>query len=471
MWRSRTLYGPLFRPTIYILLVGFGILLLWSAEDEYRGQSDSSTADSQRILPFPPFPTDGCRVGLVPYLIPGEEYRDCDKEIETLARKRSGAAFEKGTGQHLFLTHGKAAVESNGGWTEEYENVDFWLLDDVNSLACFVLLKVAPETRKALPLNRTTDWYTKDRTRFVANFLKDSNKNHNKPLLVLEDFIYHKLFYLDSPKNLFKMVLETGQVLPSARNDRRHFVVPYSTPGNEFLRPAEDVNDRYQIYLRAMCYPGRMGLEQQTLGKKLRAAAVNALANAPLESKVMAKCTCHWCNASVSYRTVRKELAESRYCLVLPGDTSSSRRLADSVAAGCIPVIVGEPWHALPYLGYLDYSKFALFVRIHEPPFARLEGNLSKPVAFGRDPFEEVVLGDGSKLVKELQSANDLLSYLESIPLTEVVRLKRGVRKVAELFVSWNGPAAAEPISHDKTYAMHWALGAACHMMKERGWL
>lgn len=54
------------------------------------------------------------------------------------------------------------------------------------------------------------------------------------------------------------------------------------------------------------------------------------------------------------------EMASSQFCLIVRGDTSSSRRLFTAVALGCIPVIVSD-WIQLPYERLVDYKKFVFF--------------------------------------------------------------------------------------------------------------
>ena len=38
----------------------------------------------------------------------------------------------------------------------------------------------------------------------------------------------------------------------------------------------------------------------------------------------------------------------SRFCLMLPGDSQTSRRLPEAVMAGCVPVFLGPPFHSMP---------------------------------------------------------------------------------------------------------------------------
>lgn len=54
-----------------------------------------------------------------------------------------------------------------------------------------------------------------------------------------------------------------------------------------------------------------------------------------------------------------QRLLSSTYCLVLRGDTTSSKRLFSSIAAGCVPVIISDGLK-LPFAGIIDYSTFTL---------------------------------------------------------------------------------------------------------------
>lgn len=50
-------------------------------------------------------------------------------------------------------------------------------------------------------------------------------------------------------------------------------------------------------------------------------------------------------------------MAASRFCLIVRGDTSSSRRLFTAIALGCIPVIISD-WGVLPFDSIIDYGQF-----------------------------------------------------------------------------------------------------------------
>ena len=53
-------------------------------------------------------------------------------------------------------------------------------------------------------------------------------------------------------------------------------------------------------------------------------------------------------------------LRDSLFCLVIPGDTPSSRRLAETMLAGCLPVFFGPPYHTMPLADALDYPSFSV---------------------------------------------------------------------------------------------------------------
>ena len=58
------------------------------------------------------------------------------------------------------------------------------------------------------------------------------------------------------------------------------------------------------------------------------------------------------------------QMRRSVFCFLLPGDTPSSRRLSDIIIAGCIPVFLGAPYHAMPFADEIAYADFALFFRL-----------------------------------------------------------------------------------------------------------
>ena len=64
------------------------------------------------------------------------------------------------------------------------------------------------------------------------------------------------------------------------------------------------------------------------------------------------------------------QLLQSEFCLVLRGDTSSSKRLFSAILHDCIPVIVSD-WLPLPFELLVDYSLFSL--RLPEASYRRID--------------------------------------------------------------------------------------------------
>lgn len=54
-------------------------------------------------------------------------------------------------------------------------------------------------------------------------------------------------------------------------------------------------------------------------------------------------------------------MGSSKFCLNIAGDTPSSNRLFDAIAAHCVPVIISDDIE-LPFEDVLDYSEFSVFV-------------------------------------------------------------------------------------------------------------
>ena len=52
--------------------------------------------------------------------------------------------------------------------------------------------------------------------------------------------------------------------------------------------------------------------------------------------------------ATQQHRSLMQQMANSAFCLIMPGNSQSSQRLTEAFLTGCIPVFIGPPWHSLP---------------------------------------------------------------------------------------------------------------------------
>ena len=72
------------------------------------------------------------------------------------------------------------------------------------------------------------------------------------------------------------------------------------------------------------------------------------------------------CTLRIAHPDVIKIMQETVFCLLLPGDSASSRRLAEIMLAGCIPVFVGPPYHNMPLSDFVDYRAASIFLNVEE---------------------------------------------------------------------------------------------------------
>jgi len=65
------------------------------------------------------------------------------------------------------------------------------------------------------------------------------------------------------------------------------------------------------------------------------------------------------------YNEYEKYMTDSQYCLVLDGDTPSSRRLFDAIVSGCIPILVGNEY-TMPFEKLIPYASFSIRIDVQE---------------------------------------------------------------------------------------------------------
>eukprot|EP01025_Chloroclados_australasicus_P026165 TRINITY_DN2597_c0_g3_i2.p2 TRINITY_DN2597_c0_g3~~TRINITY_DN2597_c0_g3_i2.p2 ORF type:complete len:372 (+),score=14.11 TRINITY_DN2597_c0_g3_i2:91-1206(+) len=101
----------------------------------------------------------------------------------------------------------------------------------------------------------------------------------------------------------------------------------------------------------------------QQIGKRLRKTVIEVIKqqNFPL---VDVSCSCKHCKDRKSYADNIYELQRSIFCLILAGDSFSSRRLSDAVMAGCLPVFIGPPFHTFPFRNYVNYASFSVIIHV-----------------------------------------------------------------------------------------------------------
>lgn len=61
-----------------------------------------------------------------------------------------------------------------------------------------------------------------------------------------------------------------------------------------------------------------------------------------------------------------ERMRNATFCLTMPGDSASTRRLSETIMAGCIPVFVGPPYASMPMAEHVNYREFSVFINISD---------------------------------------------------------------------------------------------------------
>lgn len=87
---------------------------------------------------------------------------------------------------------------------------------------------------------------------------------------------------------------------------------------------------------------GGDGAEHRSAGQRLRYYITTVLAN---EGDAFMHGACQGCATQLTHAEAMHKYQTSTFCLVLPGDTASSRRATEVILHGCLPVYVGPPFN------------------------------------------------------------------------------------------------------------------------------
>ena len=157
-------------------------------------------------------------------------------------------------------------------------------------------------------------------------------------------------------KNAYYLVVEPGQLCTDAQAKENSTTIPYSSVAHVQFDPAylAEKSRATLLWHRSNC-----GDANAFYGMHLRTRIIAAL-RAHNASDVVAACSGERADR-VEHRATVEEMLGARFCLVLAGDTQSSRRLTEVMLTGCIPVFVGPPWHAMPLADSVPWKTFAMF--------------------------------------------------------------------------------------------------------------
>ncbi|KAL6777796.1 hypothetical protein ACKKBG_A15670 [Auxenochlorella protothecoides x Auxenochlorella symbiontica] len=161
---------------------------------------------------------------------------------------------------------------------------------------------------------------------------------------------------------------------------RQGLIVPYVTDTHqEGFDPLAATRDTLLFY-RGGCSPSSSSAPsgpRYSSGKLLRRAVVDAV-QASNATDVDVRCGCDICPGALSHSQVLARMRSSRYCLMLPGDKASSRRGTEAALSGCIPVIVGPPWHTLVLADDIDHAASSVFISVRHVTWVVANASLAR---------------------------------------------------------------------------------------------
>eukprot|EP00930_Biecheleria_cincta_P100346 TRINITY_DN9198_c0_g1_i1.p1 TRINITY_DN9198_c0_g1~~TRINITY_DN9198_c0_g1_i1.p1 ORF type:complete len:463 (+),score=68.55 TRINITY_DN9198_c0_g1_i1:78-1466(+) len=118
-----------------------------------------------------------------------------------------------------------------------------------------------------------------------------------------------------------------------------------------------------------------------------------------------------------SGHTYETGMLKARFCLVPEGDTPTSSRLFDAIAAGCVPMILSDKI-ALPFADFVDWQAFSLH-----------------PTT---STFLATQSGTG-QLLEVSSVAESAIKRVAALPAEQLTELQRNLREVRDVFIYGRG--------------------------------
>ena len=151
-------------------------------------------------------------------------------------------------------------------------------------------------------------------------------------------------------------------------------------------------------------YSGKNALIRFELWKRYRDDA-NVSVRASWRECAPGRCDALYYNHTddrVPSELYRAEAMRHRFCVVAPGDTPATKKLAETIAfaahGGCLPALYGGTAH-LPYASQIDYSRIALLLHVEEGLWrlhAMTAAEAHERVAYARRVYHAFVQSEGS---------------------------------------------------------------------------
>lgn len=102
---------------------------------------------------------------------------------------------------------------------------------------------------------------------------------------------------------------------------------------------------------------------------------------------------------------------KSKFCLIIPGDTTGTSQASRAMLAGCVPIFLALDFRDLPFSNILDYNSFS--IRIHNNYLFTNNSLVDNDRASNLHTMleEMVVNGTYDKLKRNVEIARDFFNY------------------------------------------------------------
>eukprot|EP00884_Botryococcus_braunii_P022991 jgi/Botrbrau1/9376/Bobra.0252s0005.3 len=212
------------------------------------------------------------------------------------------------------------------------------------------------------------------------------------------------------------------------------------------------------VFFRGKCTPATFVWDNNSpnRGKIMRLETMRALANSAPDVRIECTGDKQELKEEHAKQIVHDEQValyhNSVYCLVIPGDSQTSRRLPEAVLTGCIPVFYGPPFHTIPLGTDLDYRDFSIAFNLTEPQAwnknVRVSWNLSMDErANERGPTDaRFWIPDVPYLAEwaiQVPNLKAMVQALRKVPAAEVQRLQAGLNAVGSRFLYMPLPSSS----------------------------
>ena len=361
-------------------------------------------------------------------------------EIENLPGAASCNSDQRFEG-HMHLQHAQQywinrAIKNSKYYTDDLEQADAVVVDDYCPLLCCLVLHCWYQE------NQThTDGYN-PKTEIASAYSKLMQLPRFKRLNGA-DFVFHSPFPLvtaglhtcETLQQSMHIIVEIGQ-----RNHRsgclkipkmKQLIVPYSSTSFEFdIWPERNIS----VFFLGTCDVGSAGM-------RIRRHLITTLHSKDLPSDTYLQCIDkhNW----MDHDKLKDTLKRSVFCLVLPGDTASSRRLTEVILAGCIPVFVGPPWHTLPWSSLIDYTRFSIFVHTDK---LMMHGEDTPRKNSILDVNWWTVANYTAKYFHRINNLTELIPLLQSVSSEELIELQKHGARVKSYFMYTNASAVVHSL-------------------------